>query len=210
MWRISCHRYILSDIIGICGASCTFDMTYRWGKGFLQLPLPHSTVDNRGLSWGNKLAWSRETKNSHNGTQSPSPQPLVWMHSGIRKSPERTGQVSWTKSLNWLLKKLMETILHEETRASVGTTFFVRKITSSLLRETQMIRFSNISQQRMKHFTSRQHMFNKIKENVWLCYQLWFLVEIWEFHSIFMRQSTWKHVSVIRNCANSVCNKIRY
>ena len=62
----------------------------------------------------------------------------------------------------------------------------------------------------MKIVTSRQLMFNKIKETVWLCYRLWFLVEIWDFHSIFTRQSTSKHVSVIRICANSACNSIRF
>ena len=50
------------------------------------------------------------------------------MHSGIEKSPERTRQVSLTNSLNDYKFFLMETILHEETGASVGTTFLLGKL----------------------------------------------------------------------------------
>ena len=123
------------------------------------------------------------------------PQPLVWMHSGIDKSPKRTGQASLPHSLIDC-KKITGNNASWKDWNKCRNDFFVSKIASMLLCETQIRRLSNTSQERMKTFTSRQHMFNKIKETVWLYYQLWFLVDIWDFHSIFMWQSTWKHVSI--------------
>ena len=67
-------------------------------------------------------------KNSHTGTQSPTPQPFVWMHSGIDKSPERTGQASLPHSLTDYNFFSLETMLHEKTGASVGTPFLLAKL----------------------------------------------------------------------------------
>ena len=90
---------------------------------------PQGIMGGEGLCWGNKISisWSRE-KNSHNGTQSPTPQTFVWMHSGIDKSPERTGQASSPHSLTDYKKELFEPMLHEKTGASVGTTFLLAKL----------------------------------------------------------------------------------